>query len=497
MNTSSDTAMHDRHATQQYTLSSVACIYGIDVINPFVCLMTKDATNQRKTAYVCQKCGSVAPKWQGQCGACHEWNTLVQERVSSTPSGPSFTDQHDKFESIQQEDTDNVARLVTGNNEFDRTCGGGVVMGSISLLAGDPGIGKSTLLLQLAHHIAKHTSVLYISGEESSQQIRLRAKRLGVTHDNIQLMSTNHLDNALVEIPKALSKNTAFPGFIIIDSIQTMMLRDVGSTAGTVGQIRECIHALTTLAKATGLAVMVVGHITKEGAIAGPKILEHMVDTVLYFEGDNNRPYRLLRTMKNRFGATHEVGVFEMGTNGLKEVSNPSALFISNRETAAPGSCIFAGMEGTRPILVEFQALATSSFLPSPRRSIVGWDHHRLSMVLAVLEAKCKTSFANKDVFLTVLGGMRIHEPAADLCVALALLSCLKKRPLSAKTVAFGEIGLTGEIYNASFTEHRLREAHNLGFEHVFMPPHRGDYACPDLNITHVRHVNDLERCFE
>lgn len=448
-------------------------------------------TSSRKSSYVCQKCGLISAKWQGQCNGCGTWNSLIKESIQT---GDTFLGQNEKFEPISQKTKDALPRLITGNKEFDRTCGGGVVAGSISLLAGDPGIGKSTLLLQLAGQISEQAPVLYISGEESSDQVRLRAQRLGLHTKNIQVMSTNHLDAALLEIPKSLSSTGKFLGFIIVDSIQTMMLRDVGVTAGTVGQIRECINALTTLAKTTGLAVIVVGHITKEGSIAGPKILEHMVDTVLYFEGDHNRPYRLLRTIKNRFGATHEVGVFEMSHHGLKEVSNPSALFISDRQKAMPGSCVFAGMEGTRPLLVEFQALSTPSFLPSPRRSVVGWDHSRLSMVLAVLEAKCKISFSNKDVFLTVLGGIRIQEPAADLCVALALLSCLKKKALPPKAFAFGEIGLTGEVYNTSFTENRLREARHLGFDHVFMP--HNTESTETFGITTMRHVKDLDLYF-
>ena len=451
-------------------------------------LMMKD---RRKLSYVCQKCGSISTKWRGQCSGCSEWNSLIKEAVQVESS---FPESNATFEPLSQQKSVEFPRLITGNKEFDRTCGGGIVAGSISLLAGDPGIGKSTLLLQLAGQISDHTSVLYISGEESTEQVRLRAQRLGLQDKDVYLMSTNHLDTALMEIPKALSEKGDFRGFVIVDSIQTMMLRDVGATAGTVGQIRECINALTRLAKSTGLAIMVVGHITKEGTIAGPKILEHMVDTVLYFEGENNRPYRLLRTVKNRFGATHEVGVFEMGQHGLKEVSNPSSLFISERQKEIPGSCVFAGMEGTRPLLVEFQALSIPSFLPSPRRSVVGWDHNRLSMVLAVLEAKCQTSFSNKDVFLTVLGGIRIQEPAADLCVALALLSCLKKKSLPRKAFAFGEIGLTGEIYSTSFGENRLREARHLGFNHVFMP--ESTLTTEDLQVASMNHVKDLDLYF-
>jgi len=446
-------------------------------------------SSSAKKAYVCQQCGSVTPKWKGKCDECHQWDTLVAETVSvSLP-----TDTIHAFETLSQADEHQFPRLSTGMAEFDRVCGGGIVAGSVSLVAGDPGIGKSTLLLQLAGMMAPKTAVVYVSGEESSAQIRLRAKRLGLQDANVHIISTNQLDTVLPMIPKVLIPGV-LRGFIIIDSIQTMMLKSAGATPGTLGQIRECINTLITLAKSTGLAIMVVGHITKDGMIAGPKVLEHMVDTVLYFEGDNNRPYRLLRTIKNRFGATHEVGVFDMVSGGLREVTNPSALFISPRQQEIPGSCIFAGMEGTRPLLVECQALSTPSFLASPRRSVVGWDSNRLSMILAVLEARCQLCFSKKDVFLTVLGGIRITEPAADLCVALALLSCLKKRPLPKRAIAFGEIGLTGEIYPTAFGEHRLREAEQLGFSHVFMPD--STLSTHSMTLSSLNHVKDLDLWF-
>ena len=426
-------------------------------------------SSSAKKAYVCQQCGSVTPKWKGKCDECHQWDTLVVETVSiSMPTDPSHA-----FETLSQADEHQFPRLSTGMAEFDRVCGGGIVAGSVSLVAGDPGIGKSTLLLQLAGMMAPKTAVVYVSGEESSAQIRLRAKRLGLQDANVHIISTNQLDTVLPMIPKVLVTGV-LRGFIIIDSIQTMMLKSAGATPGTLGQIRECINTLITLAKSTGLAIM--------------------VDTVLYFEGDNNRPYRLLRTIKNRFGATHEVGVFDMVSGGLREVTNPSALFISPRQQEIPGACIFAGMEGTRPLLVEFQALSTPSFLASPRRSVVGWDSNRLSMILAVLEARCQLCFSKKDVFLTVLGGIRITEPAADLCVALALLSCLKKRPLPKRAIAFGEIGLTGEIYPTAFGEHRLREAEQLGFSHVFMPD--SALSTHSMTLTSLNHVKDLDLWF-
>ena len=444
-----------------------------------------------KQAYVCQECGSVSPKWKGKCDGCGKWDTFVIEKVNAhTPPSEKVV-----FESLDTQDDDHFPRLASGMKEFDRVCGGGIVPGSVSLVAGDPGIGKSTLLLQLAAHLSSQTSVIYVSGEESASQIRMRAKRLGLETARVNLLSTNQLDSVFPLIPKVLSAG-ALRGFMIVGSIQTMIIKEMGATAGTLGQIRECMSHLITLAKSTGLAIMIVGHITKEGMIAGPKLLEHMVDTVLYFEGENNRPYRLLRTIKNRFGATHEVGVFDMTSQGLKEVDNPSSLFISPRQNEIPGACVFAGMEGTRPLLVEFQALSTTSFLASPRRSVVGWDTNRLSMVLAVLEARCQIPFSKKDVFLTVLGGIKVNEPAADLCAALALLSCLKKKPLPRQAIAFGEIGLTGEIYPTCFGEHRLREAEQLGFGHVFMPDNPS-LTTQGFASTPLNHVKDLEFWFK
>jgi DNA repair protein RadA/Sms len=452
---------------------------------------TESPGKQGKTAYVCQHCGGISPKWKGKCDDCGTWDTLVSETVS--PKTGAVADRL-SWETLDVSHEEVFPRLATGLAEFDRVCGGGIVKGSVTLVAGDPGIGKSTLLLQIASRLTEHTPVVYVSGEESASQIRLRAQRLGLAQSSIRLLSTCQLDGALSLVSQVLNPETIIPGFLIVDSIQTMTLPHVGTTPGTLNQVRECMTTLIALAKTSGLAVMIVGHITKEGAIAGPKALEHMVDTVLYFEGDNHRPYRLLRTIKNRFGATHEVGVFDMVPQGLKEVANPSSLFLSPRKHDIPGSCIFAGMEGSRPLMVEFQALSTPSFLASPRRAVVGWDSQRLSMILAVLEARCQVNFSKKDVFLTVLGGMRVTEPAADVCVALALLSCLKKKSLPRSAIAFGEIGLTGEIYPSAYTEYRLREAEQLGFRSVFMPD---SPLKPTGPCTILHHVKDLELCFK
>ncbi len=450
-----------------------------------------------KKVFVCQSCGLEAPKWKGKCDGCQQWNTFMAEAVQA----PQYEKDHAHLpvESLKGGDTESFfSRISTGFSEIDRVCGGGLVAGSVTLVAGDPGIGKSTLLLQLACKLSKTIPVLYVSGEESAGQIRLRAKRLGLQDAEVHLISTNQLDGVFSVLPSLfVPSSNSFRGFMIVDSIQTMMLKEMGTTSGTLGQIRECMHHLITLAKSTGLAIMVVGHITKEGTIAGPKLLEHMVDTVLYFEGDSNRPHRVLRTIKNRFGATHEVGVFDMTEQGLKEVGNPSAFFLSHRHHGLAGSCIFPAIEGSRPLLVEFQALVAPSFLASPRRSVVGSDYNRLSMILAILEARCAIPFSKKDVFLTVLGGLKIVEPAADLCVALALVSCMRKQAIPRGAIAFGEMGLTGEMYASSHSEHRLREAALLGFEQAFFPGIQGSIPfLHTLNHCPMNHVKDLMTWF-
>ena len=448
-----------------------------------------------KEHYVCQSCGNISAKWKGKCESCQTWNSFVLENIS-------FEETKKSSESLNLttlSDFSDVSfeRIPTPFKELDRVLGGGIVLGSVSLIAGDPGIGKSTLLLQVAALLSKNISVAYISGEEGIEQIRLRAKRLDLLNYPLHLASSNHLSSilpalSLCEWKKEASKKSTF---VIIDSIQTMSSSRSESAPGTLSQVRECAQELVTFAKQKNIAVMMVGHITKEGMVAGPKTLEHMVDTVLYFEGERSHPYRLLRTIKNRFGPTDEIGVFDMTDQGLKEVLNPSALFLSHRTQEVPGACVFAGIEGTRPLLVEIQALTTPSFLASPRRAVVGWDHNRLSMILAVLEARCKINFSQKDVFLSVLGGLKITEPAADLCVALALLSCIKKRPLPAGAIAFGEIGLTGEIRPVGHADQRLKEANKLGFSQAFLPFYQKELKTP-LSLQTLDHIKKLSEFF-
>lgn len=412
------------------------------------------------------------------------------------------------FALLSAKEEDEAPRVPTGIQEIDRVCGGGLVAGSVTLIAGDPGIGKSTLLLKLAAMLSRKTRVAYVSGEEGTGQIKMRAKRMGIGDAAVELVGTCNLSAVLTAIRGAwLEKKGApkpknpestpsisLPGFLVIDSIQTMSSTRVDGVPGTLSQVRECAHELVKFAKESHIPVMIVGHITKEGMIAGPKVLEHMVDTVLYFEGERGHPYRILRTVKNRFGPTDEIGVFDMTERGLEEVANPSVLFLSQRKQGVPGACVFSGMEGTRPLLVEIQALTTQSFLASPRRAVVGWDGNRMSMVLAVLEARCQINFSQKDVFLSVLGGLRITEPAADLCVALALLSCLKRKPIPHDIVAFGELGLTGEARPVSHSEQRFREAGKLGFTKVFAPSSRpsSEKAPAVVVITHVRQLLSL-----
>ncbi|MCR6660929.1 MAG: DNA repair protein RadA [Asticcacaulis sp.] len=415
--------------------------------------------------YVCQSCGNVHNKWAGQCGGCGQWNTLVQETYSAPPGGlkpesPGKISRLNKlqFETLESEDAIPV-RMVTGIDEFDRVCGGGVVPGSAILIAGDPGVGKSTLLLQVVASAAlKNLKVAYISGEEAVEQIRGRAGRMGLAKAPVDLAA----ETALRTILEALKREKF--DLVIIDSIQTLWSDAVEAAQGSVSQVRACAGELVRLAKKQSTSIIMVGHVTKEGQIAGPRVVEHMVDAVLSFEGERGYPFRILRGTKNRFGATDEIGVFEMGDSGLREVPNPSALFLGDGHERASGSAVFAGIEGSRPVLVEVQALVAPSAYGTPRRAVVGWDSGRLAMILAVLEARCGIGFGQKDVYLNVAGGLRISEPAGDLCAALALVSALTDVPLPRDCVVFGEISLSGDIRSVSRAEGRLKEALKLGF---------------------------------
>lgn len=418
------------------------------------------------SVFVCQSCGTVHAKWAGRCDACAEWNTLVEEAQSQNakPAHKRRKGRGLEFVDLGGESHD-VPRLKTGISELDRVTGGGLVPGSALLVGGDPGIGKSTLLLQATGSLAREgIRTAYISGEESTGQVRRRAKRLEVSDTPVSLAA----ETSLGPILDALTAEK--PQVVIIDSIQTLWTDQLGAAPGTVAQVRACAQELTRFAKKTGACVILVGHVTKDGQIAGPRVVEHMVDAVLYFEGDRAHQFRILRGHKNRFGPTDEIGVFEMRETGLAEVPNPSALFLDGRGEASTGAAVFAGLEGSRPVLTEIQALVAPAAFGTPRRAVVGWDSGRLAMVLAVLEARCGVSFAGKDVYLNVAGGLRINEPAADLAVAAAIASSAFDMPLPSDSVVFGEISLSGDVRPVGRADARLKEAAKLGFKRAIAP---------------------------
>lgn len=453
-----------------------------------------------KVSFVCQQCGYETPQWYGKCPQCGEWNSLVEtvkeqaisHQLSVVSQRGTLTPQ--KLSEVRHIEKN---RLKSGFGEFDRVMGGGIVPGSVTLLAGDPGIGKSTLLL----HILAKIGGLYVSGEESAEQIKLRAKRLGVGGENISILAETNVEGIIGTLEVGIEKvenqtsniqfqhptsNFHLPtSLVIIDSIQTLSSSDLDGMAGSVGQIRHCTELLIAAAKTRGTPVIIIGHVTKEGTIAGPKVLEHMVDTVLYLEGERFADARILRTLKNRFGAVEEVGIFEMGEGGLKEVANPSALFLQDRVKNVPGSVVTVIMEGTRPMLVEIQALAVPSQLAMPRRVANGIDYNRLQLLVAILQKRLSLPLGTFDVFVNVSGGMKIEEPAADLAVAMAILSSFKNKPLDPKAAVFGEVGLLGEVRTTSAEERRIKEAKRLGFSTVISPvtvrnlKQAGDYLSP------------------
>ncbi|MEO1280245.1 MAG: DNA repair protein RadA [Pseudomonadota bacterium] len=445
-----------------------------------------------KSLFVCQNCGATAPRWAGKCAECGEWNTLVEEaNVAAAPGsglGQSSKGRAIKLEGLKGEDEE-APRITTGIAELDRVTGGGIVPGSALLIGGEPGIGKSTLLLQLAGALAKSGKrAIYLTGEEAVAQVRLRAQRLNLSDAPVELAAETNLANIIATLTQGPP-----PDLVVIDSIQTLWADALDAAPGTVSQVRAASQSLIRYAKTASAALLLVGHVTKDGQIAGPKVVEHMVDTVLYFEGDRGHPYRILRAVKNRFGPTDEIGVFEMVSEGLREVRNPSELFLGDRDSQAPGTAVFAGIEGTRPILVEIQALVAQSALGTPRRAVVGWDSSRLSMVLAVLEARCGVSFGQVDVYLNVAGGMRISEPSADLAAAAALLSSFSGQPLAKNSVYFGEISLTGAIRPAAQTLIRLKEAQKLGFGAAYLPT-SGDLGRSKmtLDLNRLKHLSEL-----
>ncbi len=441
-----------------------------------------------KTIYSCTECGGQVLKWQGQCPHCQAWNTLVEAVAEAAPSANRFglAAEAGKLQRLAEVEAREASRIATGIEEFDRVLGGGLVAGGVVLLGGDPGIGKSTLLLQSLAEVGRGRKVLYVTGEESSQQVALRARRLGVDADHVHILPEINLE----KIQAAISSEK--PDVAVIDSIQTLYSGQLQSAPGSVAQVRECAAQLTRLAKSAATTIVLVGHVTKEGALAGPRVLEHMVDTVLYFEGDTHSSFRLIRAFKNRYGAVNELGGFAMTEKGLKGVSNPSALFLSQHDSEVAGSCVMVTQEGTRPMLVEIQALVDEAHAPNPRRLSVGLEQNRLALLLAVLHRHAGIACYDQDVFVNAVGGVRITEPAADLAVLMAIVSSLKNRPLPPKLVVFGEIGLAGEVRPVQRGQERLREAAKLGFTQALIPhANRPRQAIAGLEVIPVRRVEE------
>ncbi len=434
-----------------------------------------------KTIYSCRECGYQTPKWMGKCPDCGRWDTLAEEiAVKSKRSYPFLEQNTEEIRPVPIDaiDIGDEERVMTGINEFDRVLGGGLVAGSLVLIGGDPGIGKSTLMLQALNGLTgENRIVLYVSGEESNRQIRIRSKRLGISSSGLHVLSEIDLDSILSSVSKLK------PLALAIDSIQTMYNSEVTSAPGSVGQVRESAMRLMLSAKKSGIPTFLIGHVTKEGAIAGPKLLEHMVDTVLYFEGERNHVFRILRAVKNRFGSTNEIGVFEMKDTGLDEVPNPSAVFLSERPEEAPGSVVTACMEGTRPILVELQALASGAGFSNPRRTVLGLDHNRVALLVAVMEKKLGMHLAGHDIFMNVAGGVKVDEPAADLAIVAAIASSFLDKAIGKDNIMLGEIGLAGEVRAISHAELRVAEIRKLGFTQCIVP---------EGNLRHLKHIDDI-----
>lgn len=427
-----------------------------------------------KTIYVCSQCGYESPKWYGRCPECGEWNTFSEEMrqapakapSASVPLGSVAPAGYNPNDIMKLEDVDSndEVRYHTGISELDRVLGGGIVRGSLVLLGGDPGIGKSTLLLQICEYLGKEQKILYVSGEESRAQVKLRANRLGVSTENLTLASMTDIENVVHAILQTE------PDIVMVDSIQTMNFAAVSSSSGSVSQVRECTQILARVAKNEEISIFLVGHVNKDGAIAGPKVLEHIVDAVLYFEGERHLSYRILRAVKNRYGSTNEIGVFEMTTEGLHQVENPSMMLLSGRPSNVSGTCVACVIEGSRPILAEVQALVSKTSFGTPRRMSTGFDYNRTALLIAVLEKRAGYFFGNLDTYINVVGGLRLDEPAADLPISLALISSLLDKPIDDDVIAFGEIGLAGEIRAISNVEARVKEAQRLGFQKCLLP---------------------------
>ena len=439
-----------------------------------------------KSTYSCNECGGQTLKWQGRCPHCQAWNTLIETISEKSTSRFTPVSETSHVQSLSMVDDGEEERYSTGVTEFDRVLGGGLVHGGVVLLGGDPGIGKSTLLLQTLCHMSSTHNVLYVSGEESARQVALRAKRLALDASAVHMLAEIQLE----KIQSVLSERK--PDIAVIDSIQTVYSEELQSAPGSVAQVRECAAQLTRLAKASGTCIILVGHVTKEGALAGPRVLEHMVDTVLYFEGDTHSSFRLIRAFKNRFGAVNEIGVFAMSEKGLREVTNPSALFLSHHDSQVAGSCVMVTQEGTRPLLVEIQALVDEAHAPNPRRLSVGLEQNRLAMLLAVLHRHAGIPCFDQDVFVNAVGGVKITEPGADLAVLLAIVSSLKNKPLTEKMVVFGEVGLAGEVRPVQRGQERLKEAAKLGFTSAIIPKaNKPKQSIPGIEIFAVERIEE------
>ena len=441
-----------------------------------------------KTVFFCRECGYEASKWMGQCPGCKQWDTFSEEPVvkKSSVSLKDYRNEEPKL--LSEVATSEDQRILTGIQEFDRVLGGGIVIGSLVLVGGDPGIGKSTLLLQMCRELSdKEIKTLYISGEESLKQIKMRADRLGVFKGELLLLSETNLDSIETTVRKIM------PQIVIIDSIQTMYKEEIGAAPGSVSQVRETTGTLMHLAKGLGISIFIVGHVTKEGVVAGPRVLEHMVDTVLYFEGESKASYRILRAVKNRFGSTNEIGVFEMRDKGLMEVSNPSEFMLQGKPEGEPGSVVTASMEGTRPILVEVQALICQTNFNMPRRTAAGTDYNRVNLLMAVLEKRLGIQMSGMDAYLNVAGGMRINEPALDLAIVMAILSSYKNRSLDSKTICFGEIGLTGEVRAVNMAEQRVIEAGKMGYNVVLLPQiNKENISSSNIKLIGIRNIREI-----
>ena len=448
----------------------------------------------KKSVFFCQNCGHEESKWLGQCPACKEWNTFVEEKVSGVTKGSTVkTARESQVVSLSEVSADDHTRMTTGIRELDRVLGGGIVPGSLVLVGGDPGIGKSTLLLQVCQNLSREKKLLYISGEESLAQIKLRANRMGEFHENLKLLCETNLETIRTVI------ENQHPELVIIDSIQTMYSEEVSSAPGSVSQVRESTNVFMQLAKGLGISIFIVGHVTKEGTVAGPRVLEHMVDTVLYFEGDRHASYRILRGVKNRFGSTNEIGVFEMRQNGLVEVENPSEYMLSGKPENASGSVVACSMEGTRPILIEIQALVCQSNFGLPRRTAAGTDYNRVNLLMAVLEKRIGLPLSNYDAYVNIAGGIKMNEPAIDLGIIMALVSSYKNRPIDEKMIVFGEVGLSGEVRAVNMPEQRVAEAKKLGFETCIIPEVSKDMVkgIKGIKVRGVKTINDAMNLLE